>query len=181
MAEFRNVVGWEMVAHRLPKLNKMTLVFIGDEVPLAELPKDFKYKSKQIQKGRNDDINIRYVLVNKLYQDYAGLNSYIEPDFVVALDCGFKFYPSWNKAIPHMVRKGGAALIFTEFTQKDMEDNLRIVQTNGNDTGVEVVMPPQRNPYQSMRPVRCSDRTGNYESHSVIYTNDFLCVVRSTK
>ena len=70
-------------------------------------------------------------------------------------------------------------MIFTEFTQKDCEDNLEIVKKEADD--VEVVMPPQRNPFQSLRPVRCSDRTGNYEPHSVIYTNDFISVVRSTK
>ena len=78
-----------------------------------------------------------------------------------------------------MVRRGGAALIFTEFNQKDSEDNLEIVKQENDD--VQVVMPPQRNPFQSLRPVRCSDRTGNYEPHSVIYTNDFISVVRSTK
>ena len=96
---------------------------------MAELPKDFTYKSKEIQQNRktqNDELRIRYVLVDKLYQDYAKNNSYIPPDFVVALDCGFKFYPSWNKAIPQMVRRGGAAMIFTEFTQTDCEDNLDI-------------------------------------------------------
>ena len=126
---FRNVVGWEIIAHELPELKHLNFVFIGDECPLAELPKDFTYKSKEIQQNRktqNDELRIRYVLVDKLYQDYAKNNSYMPPDFVVALDCGFKFYPSWNKAIPHMVRNGGAAMIFTEFNQTDCEDNLDI-------------------------------------------------------
>ena len=95
-----------------------------------------------------------------------------------ALDCGFKFYPSWNKAIPQMLRKTGAALIYTEFTQKDCEDNLDIVKKEAHDD-VQVVMPPQRNPFQSMRPVRCTDKTGNYEPNSVIYTNDFICKFHS--
>ena len=124
---FRNVVGWEIIAHELPELKHLNFVFIGDECPLAELPKDFTYKSKEIQQNRkNDELRIRYILVDKLYQDYAKNNAYIPPDFVVALDCGFKFYPSWNKAIPQMVRHGGAAMIFTEFTQTDCEDNLDI-------------------------------------------------------
>ena len=177
---YRHVTGWEIIAHELPNLKHLNLVFIGDECPLAELPKDFTYKSKEIQQNRKDDeLRIRYVLVDKLYQDYAKNNSYIEPDFVVALDCGFKFYPSWTKAIQKMVRTGGAAMIFTEFTLKDQEDNLDIVKRTVDD--VEVVMPPQRNPFQSLRPVRCADRTGNYEKNSVIYTNDFISVVRSTK
>lgn len=180
LAEFRNVVGWELIAHELPNLKHMTLVFVGDEVPLADLPRDFTYKSKEIQtKRKADELRFRYVLVDKLYQDYATSSAFIEPDFVVALDCGFKFYPSWRKAIPKMVRKGGAAMIFTEFNLKDCEDNLNIVQKEVDDASV--VMPPQRNPWMSLRPVRCSDKTGNYEPHSVVYTNDFICVVRSTK
>ena len=180
VAEFRNVLGWEIIAHELPNLKHLNLVFIGDECPLAELPRDFTYKSKEIQQSRkSDELRIRYVLIDKFYQDYAANNSYIEPDFVVALDCGFKFYPSWKKANANMVRKNGAALIFTEFTQKDCEDNLELVKSESKAKDLQVVMPPQRNPFQSLRPVRCSDKTGNYEPHSVIYTNDFICVVRS--
>jgi hypothetical protein len=33
-------------------------------------------------------------------------------------DCGFKFYPSWLKAIPLMLQTAGVPLIFTEFTQQ---------------------------------------------------------------
>ena len=134
LAEFRNVMGWEIIAHELPQLKHLTLVFIGDECPLAELPRDFTYKSKEIQASRKvDDLRIRYVLVDKYYQDYAKNNSYIEPDFVVALDCGFKFYPSWKKALPQMVRKSGAAMIFTEFNQPDCQDNLDLVQKELDD------------------------------------------------
>ena len=35
------------------------------------------------------------------------------------LDCGFKFYPSGKKAIPHMVQPSGVELIFTEFDKID--------------------------------------------------------------
>ena len=172
-------MGWEIIAHELPHLKHLNLVFIGDECPLAELPRDFTYKSKEIQQNRKEtpELRIRYVLIDKLYQDYAKNNSYIEPDFVVALDCGFKFYPSWKKAIPHMVRPSGAALIFTEFNEKDCQDNLDIVKKENGGGNLQIVNPPQRNPFQSLRPVRCSDKSGNYEPHSVIYTNDFMSVV----
>ena len=52
LAEFRNVIGWEIIAHELPELKHLNLVFIGDECPLAELPRDFTYKSKEIQQYR---------------------------------------------------------------------------------------------------------------------------------
>ena len=101
------------------------------------------------------------------------------PDLVVALDCGFKFYPSWVPAIREMLKYADVPLIFTEFTMKDQKDNLAIVEKECSD--LEVVLPPRRNPYTSRRPVRCSDKTGNYKSHSVIYTNDYVCVVRKKK
>jgi hypothetical protein len=44
LAEMRNLTGWEIISHRLPKLRKLTIVFIGDECPLQEFPKDFTYK-----------------------------------------------------------------------------------------------------------------------------------------
>ena len=44
LAEMRNLTGWEIIAHRLPQLKKLTIVFIGDECPLDEFPKDFTYK-----------------------------------------------------------------------------------------------------------------------------------------
>ena len=78
-----------------------------------------------------------------------------------------------------MAKFDGVPLIFTEFNLKDQKDNLEMVQRNVEDK-LEVVVPPRRNPYTSRRPVRCSDSTGNYTPHSVIYTNDYICVVRKS-
>ena len=77
-----------------------------------------------------------------------------------------------------MVQPSGVELIFIEFDKKDCQlDNGQKENGGGN---LQIVNPPQRNPFQSLRPVRCSDKSGNYEPHSVIYTNDFICVVRNS-
>ena len=127
------------------------------------------------------------------YQEYAkSKSSFLKPDLVVALDCGFKFYPTWVGAIPDMLKYENVPLIFTEFTLQDQKDNLDLVLRQGgglsgssdDDEGegnIEVVVPPRRNPYMSRRPLRCSDKTGNYKGHSVVYTNDYICVVRKIK
>lgn len=95
-----------------------------------------------------------------------------------------------------MLKESGVPLIFTEFTEqvksiginlfqslkyqylfsKDTQDNLEIVQRNVD--GVEVSLSPRRNPFSSLRPVRCTDKTGNYKPNSVIYTNDYISVVK---
>ncbi len=95
-------------------------------------------------------------------------------------------------------------LIFTEFNEGDMEDNLRIVEgvAAAADKKLEALKfdlsnelcggglfkimvffqqlccPPQRNPFSSTKPARCSDKTGNYRPFSVVYTNDYICVVK---
>ena len=52
LAEIRHLTGWEIIAHRLPQLKKLTVVFVGDECPLSEFPKDFTYKVSTKIKGR---------------------------------------------------------------------------------------------------------------------------------
>ena len=51
LAEIRHLTGWEIIAHRLPQLKKLTVVFVGDECPLSEFPKDFTYKVSTKIKG----------------------------------------------------------------------------------------------------------------------------------
>jgi hypothetical protein len=66
--------------------------------------------------------------------------------------------------------------IIKEFTLGDKKDNLGLIESLGE---VEVVVPPTRNPFCSRRPVRCSDKLGNYNKHAlVVYTNDYIAVVK---
>ena len=124
-----------------------------------------------------------------LYQEYVKLNTFLKPDLVVALDCGFKFYPTWISAIPCMLKYENVPLIFTEFTLQDQKDNLDLVVRQGRcpyteddeEGDIEVVTSPRRNPYTSRRPVRCTDKTGNYKGRPVIYTNDYICIVKKCK
>ena len=43
---------------------------------------------------------------------------YLLEETIFFADCGFKFYPSWLKAIPLMLQTEGVPLIFTEFNQQ---------------------------------------------------------------
>lgn len=183
VAEMRFLAGWEIIAHRLPALRALNVVFIGDECPLQEFPKDFTFKSKDMQADRKD-LTIRYLLVPHLYQEYAKgqtASTFMEPDLVVALDCGFKFYPTWIPAFSLMLQHVGVPLIFTEFNLQDTKDDLDLVLDFFDHREVDVVVAPRRNPYTSRRPVRCSDKSGNYEPHSVIYTNDYVSVIVRNK
>merc|ERR1719250_410333 len=74
-----------------------------------------------------------------LYQEYNKSPSYTTPDIIAALDCGFKFYPSWDPCIPHLLHQSGAPCVFTEFTLQDTKDNLAKVTKLVED--VDVVTP----------------------------------------
>jgi hypothetical protein len=47
-------VGWEIIALRLPQLENLHVVFIGDEVVSGNFPSTFTYKSTEAQKERPD-------------------------------------------------------------------------------------------------------------------------------
>ena len=63
------------------------------------------------------------------------------PDIIAALDCGFKFYPSWDPCIPTLVDNSGAPLVFTEFTLPDTKDNLTKVEKLVEN--LDTVIPPR--------------------------------------
>jgi len=175
-AEIRHLVGWEIIALRLPNLTKLHIVFIGDEIITGSFPPTFTYKSFAAQRDK-PELEVKYTFEPPmLYQDYSKSSSYNKPDIIAALDCGFKFYPSWDPCIPSLVDQSGAPLVFTEFTLQDTRDNLTKVEKLVGE--VETVIPPRRNPYCSRRPVRCSDTTGNYIKNSVIFSNDYVCVLK---
>ena len=140
-AEIRHLVGWEIIALRLPKLSKLHIVFIGDEIITGSFPPTFTYKSFAAQKDK-PELEVKYAFEPPmLYQDYNKSPNYNKPDIIAALDCGFKFYPSWDPCIPSLVEQTGAPLVFTEFTLQDTRDNLSKVEKLVGE--VETVIPPR--------------------------------------
>ena len=126
---------------RLPNLNKLHIVFIGDEIITGSFPPTFTYKSNSAQKEK-PELEVKYTFEPPmLYQDYNKSPNYTKPDIIAALDCGFKFYPSWDPCIPSLVEQTGAPLVFTEFTLQDTKDNLNKVEKLVGE--VETVIPPR--------------------------------------
>ena len=59
VAEIRHLVGWEIIALRLPNLKNLDLVFVGDEVVSGTFPPSFSYRSNEAQKER-PDLMVKY-------------------------------------------------------------------------------------------------------------------------
>ena len=120
----------------------MNIVFIGDEVITGAFPPTFTYKSAVAQKDK-PELEVMYTFEPPmLYQEYCKSAKYSEPDIIAALDCGFKFYPSWDPCIPSLVAKTGVPLVFTEFTLQDTKDNLDKVEKLVQN--VETVLQPNK-------------------------------------
>ena len=119
----------------------MHIVFIGDEVITGSFPPTFTYKSAAAQKDK-PELEMKYTFEPPmLYQDYNQSPKYTKPDIIAALDCGFKFYPSWDPCIPTLVDNSGAPLVFTEFTLPDTKDNLTKVEKLVEN--FDTVIPPR--------------------------------------
>ena len=58
-AELRHLIGWEILACRLPKLKRLRLHFIGDEATVGDFPKEFSYKGRDLQSER-PNVEVKY-------------------------------------------------------------------------------------------------------------------------
>ena len=78
----RHFTGWEILCHRLPKLVKLTVVFIGDECPTGEFPKDFTYKSKDVQQVKWNRWESLILVENDFVENDFVKNDFVKNDFV---------------------------------------------------------------------------------------------------
>ena len=100
---------------------------------------DFHCISDYLRFARPEFDDIRYIFVPDTYDGYVerGLNntsmsrSFIQPDVVAVLNCGFIFYDSWDKSIPYLLKYPEIPLVFTEYYQHDCELNLQKVDSIG--------------------------------------------------
>ena len=84
--------------------------------------------------------DIRYLFVQDTYDGYSkSANTkkpyncgFIRPDIVAVLNCGFIFYSSWDKSIPHLLEYPEVPLIFTEYYEEDCKLNLQKIDSLGN-------------------------------------------------
>ena len=101
---------------------------------------DFNCVSSHLRDSRPDIDDIRYVFIQNTYDGYVENStnkmlksncSFIRPDIVAVLNCGFIFYSSWDKSIPYLLKHPEVPLIFTEYYEEDSKLNLQKVDSLG--------------------------------------------------
>ena len=114
---------------------------IGPELGGEDLPKQFSLKS-------GPKCVVKFILVKDDYRGYSKSKSFLEPDLVSALNCGFIFYKSWDSSLDPMLRKSGAPLVFTEYYLQDCQLNLEKLRQNTKKS-VDTILGPSANPFCS--------------------------------
>ena len=180
IVEMLGIIKWEYIMHRLPKLAKLHLVFIGleldDEDSEGESP-DLSVCSRCSDEGRQIKYDIRKMSYKKYFNHCA---EYVVPDIVCAFNCGFHEFANepeketWKPSLPFLTKHKGVPLIFTSYTWTESKRDYDLIrQESQHEIGTDECMLP--NPFRSYRPVRDFE----YENdRDVFYSNQYYSVVR---
>lgn len=184
----------------LPALKSLYVTFTGPEltgVPSGTWDDDLRCPHCE----RNNKHFVCDFQPNTFYHDFVKSKNYIRPDVVVAFNCGlyrqtgFQGSDSWAKTLPCLLKvtlffhtnciflnstdtiyflKEGVPLILTAYTAAEAPLDLKRLQEASRES-LEVLMPPQKNPYRSSRP--CRNFVSEEES-PIIFKNQYITVVR---
>jgi len=176
--ELLGIIKWEYFAHRLPKLRKLHITFVGNELLSCE--KEYTEGEDHIvddsaftlcEQCKADRV-IVYELVNKLYQDYTQQDYYQTPHAVIAFNCGFHEVGShWQESFKHLVGKSSAPLIFTSYTESEASRDLEVLSSA---VAVDIIRESHLNPYRSVRPYRDPE----VSSVPLYFWNNYITIVR---
>ncbi|KAI9557473.1 hypothetical protein GHT06_017301 [Daphnia sinensis] len=177
--ECNNLAKWDVFfLNTLPALKSLYITFTGPEltgVPSGTWDDDLRCPHCE----RNNKHFICDFQPNTFYHDFVKSKNYIRPDVVVAFNCGlyrqtgFQGSDSWAKTIPCLLKEG-VPLILTAYTAAEAPLDLKRLQDVSREP-LEILMPPQKNPYRSSRP--CRNFVSEEES-PIIFKNQYITVVR---
>merc|ERR1712018_168615 len=131
--EMLGIIKWEYIIHRLPKLLKLHLVFIGLELEMEDMDgenPDIKPCENCCDAGRE----IIYDIRKMPYESYCqNCPDFILPDMVCVFNCGFHEYSNepeketWKPALPFLTKFPGVPLLFTSYTLTEADKDLDLI------------------------------------------------------
>ena len=179
--EVMGIIKWEYLAHRLPALRNLQLVFIGPQ--LEEEEEEGSVNVGQCQDCTDLGRNISHQMFCLTYSEYRKVSSFSQPDIVIVQNCGFHEYDTASQEWREGWGEGrglqsllhpAALLAFTSYTRTEAgADMERFSQHCQQD--VEILVNCEENKMRSHRPIRDWEMD---EENDVFYSNQFLSVVR---
>ena len=182
MYEVMGIIKWEYLAHRLPKLRSLNLVFIGPDLEEEE------GGGGEVMVGQCLDCtdlarHITHQMYNTNYSEFRKLSS-SQPDIVLVQNCGYHEYDlasaewreGWGagRGLASLLHPG-AVLAFTSYTKTEAEADLERF-TSQCQQEVEILTSCEQNKMRSHRPIRDWEMD---QENDVFYSNQLLTVVRS--
>ncbi|KAF2357726.1 Zinc finger MYND-type, partial [Trinorchestia longiramus] len=188
-SELLGIIRWEYMAHRLPRLGQLRIVFIGPElfsddqsggdiVPENHILDDSGMTMCEACQAKPR--TIVYEMANMCYHDFVESSHYSRPDLLIAYNCGFHEHTQtetnrrWEPTLPLLVAARAVPLVFTSYTAEEAQQDLVALQAVAP---VELLLSPHRNPYSSLRPYR-EHETETQDVEPLYFWNQFITCVR---
>lgn len=147
---------WELLLlHLVPSLKTLKVVFVGPqlETESAYIQTIAKKTCKECNAAGRKVI---YEFWKTLYHDYLKCDEYHKPDLISAFNAGlyrlsdFEGKDTWSPSIEAMLKEPDIPVVVTEYTDKELPFDIQRIQ-NIVDS-LEIIMPPARNPFASLKP-----------------------------
>ena len=178
--EVMGIIKWEYLAHRLPALRNLQLVFIG---PQLEEEEDGSVEVGQCQDCTDLGRTISHQMFSLTYSEYRTGSSFSPPDLVIVQNCGFHEYQTSSQEWREGWGEGrglesllhpAALLAFTSYTRTEARADLERFREHCHQD-MEVLVNCEENTMRSHRPIRDWEMD---EERDVFYSNQFISVVR---
>lgn len=174
---------WEIfLLHLIPSLNTLKIVFIGPELKTETKFIQTLGKNKTCMKCNTAGRMVIYEFWKTLYHKFVMSLDYQKPDLICAFNAGlyrltdFEGKDTWSPTIQVMLKEPHIPVVVTEYTQKELPFDIQ--RTQNIFDSLEIITPPTRNPFASLKP---SLNFLSEETVPVIFKNFYITILQGKK
>lgn len=180
--EVETLQKWELfLLHLIPSLNMLKIVFIGPELK-TESKFSQMLGNKTCMKCNTAGRMVIYEFWKTLYHKFVMSLDYQKPDLICAFNAGlyrltdFEGKDTWSPTIKAMLKEQDIPVVVTEYTQKELPFDIQ--RTQNLVDSLEILTPPTRNPFASLKP---SLNFLSEETVPVIFKNFYITILQGKK
>lgn len=181
--EVETLQKWELfLLHLIPSLTMLKVVFIGPELKTESKFIQTLGKNKTCMKCNTAGRMVIYEFWRTLYHKFVMSLDYQKPDLICAFNAGlyrltdFEGKDTWSPTIKVMLKKPDIPVVVTEYTQKELPFDIQ--RTQSIVDSLEIITPPTRNPFASLKP---SLNFLSEETVPVIFKNFYITILQGEK
>ena len=181
--EVETLQKWELfLLHLIPSLTVLKVVFIGPELKTETKFIQTLGKNKTCMKCNTAGRMVIYEFWKTLYHKFVMSLDYQKPDLICAFNAGlyrltdFDGKDTWSPTIKVMLKEPDIPIVVTEYTQKELPFDIQ--RTQNIVDSLEILTPPTRNPFASLKP---SLNFLSDETVPVIFKNFYITILQGKK